>query len=116
MSENFELMIDGIQKACDHPINLPSKCHELMDKAQCNPKNESCTERNCQNCPPINLELIKDCDKITIYKWFKGEKYYEKKLMEKGGEITDELENCTQDINRHYYRKRPQSKEYKKTN
>ena len=24
-------------------------------------------------------------------KWFKGDKYYEKKLMEKGGVIADEL-------------------------
>ena len=47
-------------------------------------------------------------------KWFKGDKYYEKKLMEKGGEIADELESGVQDIKMHYYRKWTQSKEYKK--
>ena len=63
---NLELMIDGIQKVCDHQINLPSKCHNLMDKAACNPVTESCAEVNCENCPPIDLEFIKDCDKITF--------------------------------------------------
>ena len=68
-----------------------------------------------ENFPPIDLELIKDCDKIIFYNWFKGDKYYEKNLMEKeGGEIADELESCIQDIKMHYYRKRTQSKEYKK--
>ena len=58
-----------------------------------------------ENFPPIDLELIKDCDKIIFYNWFKGDKYYEKKLMEKeGGEIADELESCIQDIKMHYYR------------
>ena len=86
-----------------------------MDKAACNPITESYAEGNCENCPPIDLELIKDWDKITFYKWFKGDKYYEKKLMEKeGGEIADELESCIQDIKMHYYRKRTQTKEYKK--
>ena len=28
--KNLELMIDGIQKACNHQINLPSKCHDLI--------------------------------------------------------------------------------------
>ena len=98
--KNLELMIDGIQKACDHQINLPSKCHDLMNKAACNPITESCAEGNCENCPPIDLELVKDCNKITFYKWFKGDKYYEKKLMEKeGSEIADELKSCIQDIN-----------------
>ena len=61
-----------------------------MDKAACNPITESCAEGNCENGPPIDSELIKDCDKITFYKWFKGDKYYEKKLMEKEvGEIAD---------------------------
>ena len=65
-------MIDGIQKACDHQINLPSKCHDLMNKAACNPITESCAEGNCENYPPVDLELIKDFDKITFYKWLKG--------------------------------------------
>ena len=86
-----------------------------MDKAACNPITESCAEGNCENCPPIDSELIKDCDKITFYKWFRGDKYFEKKLMEKEvGEIADELESCIQDIKMHYYRKRTQSREYKK--
>ena len=41
-------------------------------------------------------------------------KYYEKKLIGKGGENADELESCIQDIKMHYYRKTTQSKEYKK--
>ena len=113
--ENLESMIDGIQKACYHQINLQSKCHYLMDKAACNPITGSCAEGNCENCPPVDLELIKDCDKIFFYKWLKGDKYYKKKLMEKeGGEIADELESCIQTIKMYYYRKRTQSKEYKK--
>ena len=28
--KNLELMIDSIQKACNHQINLPSKCHDLI--------------------------------------------------------------------------------------
>ena len=40
-------MIDDIQKACDHQINLPSKCLGLMDKAACNPITESYAEGNC---------------------------------------------------------------------
>ena len=71
-------MIDGIQKACDHQINLPSKCHDLMDKAACNPISASCAEGNCENCLPIDLQLIKDWDKIMFYNSFKGDKYYEK--------------------------------------
>ena len=97
-------MIDDIQKAYDHQINLPSKCHDLMDKAISNPITESCAEGSCETCPPIDLELIKDCNKITFCKWFKGDKYNEKKLMEKGGKIADELESCIQDIKMHYYR------------
>ena len=46
---------------------------------------------------------MKDCDKITFYKCFKGDKYYEKNWWKKNGEIADELESCIQDI-----------KEYKK--
>ena len=105
--KNLELMIDGIQKACGHQTNLQSKCHDLMDKAACNLITESCAEGNSENCPPIDLELIKDCGKITFYKWFKGDKYYEKNFIEKeSGEIADKLESCIQDIKMHYCKKK----------
>ena len=58
-------MINDIQKACDHQINLPSKCHDLMDKAACNAITENCAEGNCENCPPIDLELIKEKSLFT---------------------------------------------------
>ena len=34
--ENIELMLDGIQKACDQ-VNLQLKCHDLIVKVACNP-------------------------------------------------------------------------------
>ena len=73
-------MIDGIQKACDHQINLQSKCHYLMDKAACNPITGSCAEGNCENCPPVDLELIKDCDKIFFLQVVKRRQILQKKV------------------------------------
>ena len=112
--ENVELMCEGIGKACDE-IDLPSKCHDLINKIACDPITECCAAGNCEKCPELDLEPIKDCDTITFYVWCKGEKYYEKKLIEKSGvAVADKLTACLKDIKMHYFRKRTQSNEYKK--
>ena len=64
--ENVELMCEGIGKACDE-IDLPSKCHDLINKIACDPITECCAEGNCEKCPELDLEPIKDCDTITFY-------------------------------------------------
>ena len=107
-------MLDGIQKACDQ-VNLPVKCHDLIGKIACNPSKEVCAEGKCENCPEIDLESLADCDSITYYRWWQGEKYYEKELNEKEGIIiVAEMKDNIKDIKMHYFHKRTQSNEYKK--
>ena len=99
-------------KACDQ-VSLPLNCHDLIGKVVCNPITELCAKGKCENCPEIDLEPLADCDSITYYRWWQGEKYYEKELIGKGGiVIVAEMKDNIKDIKMHYYHKRTQNNEF----
>ena len=58
----------------------------------------------------MDLEPLADCDSITYYRWWQGEKYYEKELIGKEGiVIVAEMKDNIKDIKMHYYHKRTQN-------
>ena len=61
------------------------------------------------------MEPLADYDSITYYRWWRGEKYYKKEIIEKEGiVIVAEMKDNIKDIKMHYFGKRTQSNEYKK--
>ena len=80
--ENRELLCMGITQCCVE-MQLPSKCHELINKISCKPIREDFANGTCENCPVIDNEPLKDCGNIIFNKWKKGEKYLEKTTCEK---------------------------------
>ena len=96
-------------------MNLPLKCHDLIDKVAYNLITKLCAKGKCENCPEIDLEPLADCDSITYYGWRRCEKYYEKELTQKEGiVIAAEMMDNIKDIKMHYFCKRTQNNKYKK--
>ena len=112
LCENVELLCKGVNKHTD--LELPVKCHDLMEKIGCNPLREDCSNGTCGECPKIDLEMLQDVDKIPFYYWVKKE-YYHKELTELSGpEVKDRLCELFTVLKSHFFRKRVQSQMYKK--
>ena len=91
-TENVELLCTGINQCCES-MEIPTKCHDLALKIACDPITEKCVIKECEDCPSLDLEALRDCSEVCFYTWKKGEKYYEKQLTENTGEEVIELLN-----------------------
>ena len=70
----------GVNKSYD--VEFPIKCHDLEEKVACNPVTEKCARKECELCPQLDLEVVRDFEAVSFYKWKKVEKYYERQLKE----------------------------------
>ena len=111
LCESVELICAGVNKCCD--LNLPKKCHDLLERIACKVLTEDCANERCAECPILDLEMLTDVDKISFYHWV-NRKYYEKELAEMSGiEMKEKLTEMFSTLKSHFYRKRIQSKMYK---
>ena len=95
----------GIKKNCGS-IDIPTKCHDLLEKVSCKLITQAFVDKKCKLCPCLDTEAINDCETIAFYIWKKGDKYYENVLCEQTGEeIYNMLETQIDEIQEHYYRK-----------
>ena len=95
-------------------MEIPTKCHDLALKIACDPITEKCVTKECEYCPSLDLEALRDCSEVCFYTWKKGEKYYEKQLTENTGEEVTVLLNEQIDyVKVDYYRKRIQEATYR---
>ena len=74
-------------------MEIPTKCHDLALKIDCDPINEKCVTKECEHCPSLDLEALPEFSEVCFYTMKKGEKYYEKQLTENTGEEVIELLN-----------------------
>ena len=88
-------------------IDIPTKCHDLLEKVSCKLITQAFFDRKCKLCPSLDTEAINDCETIAFSIWNKGDKYYENVLCEQTGEeIYNMLETQTDEIQERYYWKR----------
>ena len=103
----------GINKSdCD--INMPEKCHYIVDLIACSQITEKCAEGSCDSCPTIDFDSLHNCETITFNQWVKGEKYYEKQIQTKTGEELHEILPAKLNKLKTHYRKQTQSAEYRR--
>ena len=110
--ESIELLCSAVNKSSD--LNLPKKCHELVEQIACNPLTEDCAKGTCSKCPVINLDLLTGVDRIPFYHWVKRQQY-QKELSElSGSEIKAKLTEMFSTLKTHFFQKRVQSQAYRK--
>ena len=90
--ENVELLCTEISKYCES-MEIPTKCHDVALKIACDQKTEKHVTKECEHCPSLDLEALRDHSEVCFHTWKKGEKYYEKQLTENTGEEVIELLN-----------------------
>ena len=83
--EKLELLLTGIKKNCNN-IDIPTKCNDLLEKISSKPITQTCVNKKYKLCASLDTKAIHDCEKIALYIWKKGDKYYEKVLCEQTGE------------------------------
>ena len=110
--ENVELLCTGINKCCES-MEIPTKCHGLALKIECNPITEKCVTKECEHCPSLDLEALLDCSEVCFYTWKKGEKYYGKHTENTGEEVIELLYEQIDYVKVHYYRMQIQDATYR---
>ena len=70
----------GIKKNCGNN-DIPTKCHDLLEKIACDPVTQACVDKKCTSCPSLDMEAINDCEKKIAYYTGKKEKSIMKKLF-----------------------------------
>ena len=64
--ENVELLCTGINKCCES-MEIPTKCHDLALKIACDPITDKCVTKECEHCPSLDLETLRDCSEVCFY-------------------------------------------------
>ena len=99
--EKLELLLTGIKKNCNN-TDIPTKCNDLLEKISCKPITQTCVNKKYKLCASWDTKAIHYCEKIALYIWKKGDKYYEKVLCEQTGEeVYNMLETWI--LREHYY-------------
>ena len=52
-------------------MEIPTKCHDLALKIACDPITEKCVIKECEDCPSLDLEALRDCSEVCFYTWKK---------------------------------------------
>ena len=63
--ENLELLLTSIKKNCDN-IDIPTKCHDFLEKMACDPVTQTCVDKKCTSCRFLDMDLINDCEKLVV--------------------------------------------------
>lgn len=59
-------------------MNLPIRCHKLINLIACQPVIEDCANGIWKNCPAIDFWSLKDCGSVMFFKWAQDKKFYGK--------------------------------------
>ena len=48
-------------------MEIPTKCHDLALKIDCDPINEKCVTKECEHCPSLDLEALPEFSEVCFY-------------------------------------------------